>query len=95
MKAHALVVITDARKCPSAYISGIRREEIMAQPTRRRKWAVQILASDTAPIEKVRKLVALGYDEEDADTMVSGAQAGPAQSMYYEQLPRPDYPADE
>jgi Holliday junction resolvasome RuvABC DNA-binding subunit len=59
-----------------------------------RKWAVQILESGLTPLSKVRKLVALGYAEEAADEMVTEAQVGPSQAMFYEQLPRPEYEVD-
>ena len=67
----------------------------VVRQARRRQWAAQILDSGLSPLDKVRKLVALGYDEEAADAMVSGAQVGPAMSMYYEQLPKPDYADDD
>lgn len=61
---------------------------------RRKKWAAEILESDLSSLDKERKLVALGYEEEEADSMVNGAQSGKNQMVYYEQLPNPDY-ADE
>lgn len=61
---------------------------------RRKKWAAEILESDLSSLDKVRKLVALGYEEEEADNMVNGIQTGKNQLVYYEQLPNPDY-ADE
>ncbi len=61
---------------------------------RRKKWAAEILESDLSSLDKVRKLVALGYEEEEADNMVNGIQMGKNQLVYYEQLPNPDY-ADE
>lgn len=63
----------------------------VVKQARRRKWAAQILDSGLTPLDKVRRLVALGYDEQAADAMVSGAQVGFGASMYYEQLPGPDY----
>jgi hypothetical protein len=60
----------------------------------RHEQAGRILESGISPINKVQKLVSLGYEEEMADIMVSGTQVGPAQSMYYEQLPAPDYADD-
>ena len=60
----------------------------------RRRTAAEVLGSQLSPLTKVQKLVALGYDEEDADTLVSNLQVGPNQMMYYEQLPNPDYEAD-
>lgn len=59
-----------------------------------RRSAAKVLQSRVTPLSKVRGLVALGYDEEDADAMVSSLQVGPNQIMYYEQLPEPDYTAD-
>ncbi|HUC86713.1 MAG TPA: hypothetical protein VMR75_00090 [Candidatus Saccharimonadales bacterium] len=56
--------------------------------------ANQVLGSQLSPLDKVRKLVALGYDEDDADTLVTNSQVGTSQMMYYEQLPTPDYEAD-
>ncbi|HUC19980.1 MAG TPA: hypothetical protein VMR98_00600 [Candidatus Polarisedimenticolaceae bacterium] len=56
--------------------------------------ATTILGSEATPINKVRQLVAIGYEEEVADMMVSGVQSGQHQMLYYEQLPRADY-ADE
>ncbi len=56
--------------------------------------ATAILGSEAAPINKVRQLVAIGYEEEVAEFMVSGVQSGQHQMLYYEQLPQADY-ADE
>jgi len=53
--------------------------------------AKNVLRSDMTPLNKVRKLIALGYDETDADTMVSSLTANPNQMAYYERLPNPDY----
>ena len=62
---------------------------------RQQKWAAHILGSGLTPLNKVRKLVALGYDEEAADMMVTGAQVGPSQAMFYEHLPRPEYDTED
>ncbi len=56
--------------------------------------ATAILGSEASPIDKVRQLVAIGYEEEVAELMVSGVQSGQHQMLYYEQLPNADY-ADE
>ncbi len=63
------------------------------QQRRRKRWAAHILGAAISPLDKVRKLVALGYDEAEADMMVNGIQAG-NQPLYYEQLPSPDYAED-
>jgi hypothetical protein len=65
----------------------------MATSRRRRqlKGAAEILDSESAPLSKVRKLVALGYDESLADNLVVNAQVGPSQAMFYEHLPKPEY----
>lgn len=62
---------------------------------RRKKWAAEILESDLSSINKVRKLVALGYEEKEADNMVNGIQTGKSQLVYYEQLPNPDYAEED
>lgn len=63
---------------------------------RRKKWAASILSANIRPVDKVRKLVALGYDEDDAERMVSGQLINQQQPVYYEQLPNPEYaPEDE
>lgn len=62
---------------------------------RHKKWAAEILQSELSPLDKTRKLVALGYDEEEADKMVNGIQIGLNQPVYYEQLPNPEYTPDE
>ncbi len=56
--------------------------------------ALDVLHSGAAPLEKVRQLVAMGYDELDADELVSSVQVKPNQMLYYEQLPTPDYDAE-
>lgn len=61
------------------------------RPARRRQGAARILGSGATPLNKVRKLVALGYDEESADDLVVNAQVGPSQAMFYEHLPKPEY----
>lgn len=66
----------------------------MAQPTGRRS-ALDILHSGASQLDKVRQLVAIGYEETDADALVSSVQASPNQMLYYEQLPEPDYDADK
>ena len=58
---------------------------------RRRQGAAEILSSEAAPLNKVRKLIALGYDESAADSLVTNAQVGPSMSMFYEHLPKPEY----
>lgn len=62
---------------------------------RRRQGAADILGSETTPLNKVRKLVALGYDESSADDLVASAQVGPSQAMFYEHLPTPEYGEDQ
>ena len=64
------------------------------RPARRRQGAARILGSGTTPLNKVRKLVALGYDESLADSMVVNAQVGPSQAMFYDHLPNPEYDKD-
>jgi hypothetical protein len=69
----------------------------MAIQRSQQRQANQVLESQLPPLEKVRKLVALGYEEDDADTLVANAQVGPShpsQMIYYEQLPNPDYEVD-
>jgi Holliday junction resolvasome RuvABC DNA-binding subunit len=66
----------------------------MAMQRSQQRLANQALESELPPLEKVRKLVALGYEEDDAETLVTNLQAGRNQMIYYEQLPRPDYEAD-
>lgn len=61
---------------------------------RLKKWAASILAANIQPLEKVRKLVAIGYDEDEAEHMV-GSQLGSEQMVYYEQLPSPEYARKE
>lgn len=56
--------------------------------------ATTILGSEAAPIEKVRQLVSIGYEEEVAELMVTGVQSGQHQMLYYEQLPQADYADD-
>jgi Holliday junction resolvasome RuvABC DNA-binding subunit len=60
---------------------------------RRKQWAAAILNTGIHPLDKVRKLVALGYDEAEAEQMVNGMQIG-NQPLYYEQLPNADYAQD-
>jgi len=67
----------------------------MAMQSLEQRQANQILESQLPPLEKVRKLIALGYDEDDADTLVANAQVGARQMIYYEQLPNPDYEGNE
>lgn len=62
-----------------------------ARNARTRQGAAEILGSGTTPLDKVRKLVALGYDESAADGLVVNAQVGPSQAMFYEHLPNPEY----
>ena len=57
----------------------------------RRRSAAQILESALTPLDKIQKLVALGYEEIDAEAMVASSQLGPNQMVYYEQLPDPEY----
>jgi hypothetical protein len=64
---------------------------MMVQRAARRKSAAKILESQVTPLDKIRRLVALGYEEIDADAMVASLQVGPNQMMYYEQLPEPEY----
>ncbi len=61
------------------------------QPHMRRQAAAKILRSDLSALQKVRQLVALGYDEADADSLVSSSQVSQNNLLYYEQLPNPDY----
>ncbi len=56
--------------------------------------AAAILESELSPLDKVRGLVSLGYEEEIADFMVAGAQSGRNQMLYYEKLPQADYAED-
>ncbi|HVE80728.1 MAG TPA: hypothetical protein VNA68_01125 [Candidatus Dormibacteraeota bacterium] len=51
-----------------------------------------ILADRTiAPIEKLRRLIALGYEEEDAEAMVEQQISGQQHMVYYESLPTDNY----
>lgn len=59
--------------------------------SRNRKWAHAVLDANLDPINKVQKLVALGYEEEDAEAMVWQSQQPSHQMVYYEQLPQPRY----
>lgn len=68
--------------------------EIIKQE-RRKKWAVEILESDLSSLDKERKLVALGYEEEEADNMVNGIYTNKNQLVYYEKLPNPDYAEED
>jgi hypothetical protein len=45
-----------------------------------------ILAEDTAPVLKLRFLMALGLDEEEAELLVDRHQSGSKQPIYYEEL---------
>jgi uncharacterized protein YoaH (UPF0181 family) len=58
---------------------------------RHKRWAAAILEAQISPVNKVRKLMALGYDEGQAEMMVGGVQQGQNQMVYYEQLPDPEY----
>ncbi|TAK89737.1 hypothetical protein EPO04_01365 [Patescibacteria group bacterium] len=58
---------------------------------RNRKWAHAVLDANLDPINKVQKLVALGYEQEDAELMVWQHQEASHQMVYYEQLPQPEY----
>ena len=64
------------------------------QRQKRRKWATGVLESALTPLDKVRKLIALGYEEIDAEAMVTSLQMGSGQMVYYEQLPSPEYDED-
>lgn len=59
------------------------------------EWAAKILESDLDALAKARKLIALGYDEEEADALVTRSQFSGRQPVYYEQLPPADYAQDE
>ena len=52
----------------------------------REEWAENILTSDLDALSKVRKLVHLGMDEEEADELVERYQIGQAAPVYYERL---------
>ncbi len=52
----------------------------------RRKLVEQILTANKDALSKVRELVHLGMDEEDADDMVEQYQIGQSQPVYYERL---------
>jgi Holliday junction resolvasome RuvABC DNA-binding subunit len=62
---------------------------------RHKQWAASILQAEISPLDKVRKLVALGYDEQEAEAMVNGVQTGQNQLVYYEQLPNPEYAQEQ
>ncbi|HSX41122.1 MAG TPA: hypothetical protein VLF21_00585 [Candidatus Saccharimonadales bacterium] len=58
------------------------------------QWAAKILDSDLDALAKARKLVALGYDDAEADELVMRSQFAAQQPVYYEQLPNADYAPD-
>lgn len=65
----------------------------MAMYNAQRRQANNILDSQLPPLDKVRRLIALGYDEDDADALVANHEfQGPA--LYYERLPNPEYDPD-
>jgi len=53
----------------------------------RRQLIEQVLALDDDPIAKVRQLIRMGVDEEDATNIVERYQIGQRSVVYYEQLP--------
>ena len=53
----------------------------------RRQLIEQVLALDDDPISKVRQLVRMGVDEEEASVIVERYQIGQRTVVYYEQLP--------
>lgn len=59
------------------------------------EWAAKILESDLDALAKARKLVALGYDNEEADELVMRSQLGSGHPVYYEQLPNADYAEED
>lgn len=50
-----------------------------------------ILSSQSDPITKVRRIVSLGYEEEEASLLVEAHQSTLRQPIYYEQLPKAPY----
>lgn len=50
-----------------------------------------ILSSQSDPITKVRRIVSLGYEEEEASMLVESHQSNLRQPIYYEQLPKAPY----
>jgi hypothetical protein len=87
------VVNDDEAEPGDGHYTNIRVEVMMAGVRQRRhkRWAAAILEAELSPLDKVRKLVALGYDETEAEALVSGTQTGVRQPLYYEQLPGPEY----
>jgi hypothetical protein len=53
---------------------------------KRERQLEEILLSDDVPITKVRKIMAMGVDETDAEDIVSSYQAGQNAPVYYERL---------
>jgi hypothetical protein len=68
--------------------------DIQADNGRRAKVAA-ILSSQSDALTKARRLIALGYDEEEAEELVELSLIGRYQSIYYEQLPGATYADDE
>lgn len=62
-----------------------RRERLRA------KRVAAILGSQQSMIAKVRQIIALGYDEEEAERLVEQSQINIGQPVYYEQLPQAPY----
>jgi hypothetical protein len=63
---------------------------VVRQP-RGKKWAGHILASELSPLNKVQKMVALGYDESEAENLVTEHMMSLSRSNYYERIPDPEY----
>ncbi len=60
----------------------------------RTKRVAAILSSQQSMIAKARQIIALGYDEEEAERLVERSQTTLNQSVYYEQLPQAPYEHD-
>jgi hypothetical protein len=64
---------------------------MVVRQSRSKKWAGHILASELSPLNKVQKMVALGYGEEEAEALVTEHMMSLSRSNYYERLPEPEY----
>lgn len=52
---------------------------------------IGILTGPAHPMDKVQRIVSLGYDEEEADILVERYQSGMREPVFYEELHGPDY----
>lgn len=59
---------------------------------KQKRSAAGVLGTGRPPLEKIQALVALGYDQEQAEDLVGHYAGPPSPSNYFESLPAPDYP---